>query len=297
MAVFAATHYVAGDETMQRAVGVDRGGAARAPAGASRSEGKLLEAQRLRVRTEHDLEMLAETGRVLGHRELQPPPRRPGAGRDALHAARLLPQGLPGGHRREPRGGPPAARAVRRATDPARTCWSSTGSACPRRMDNRPLRFEEFVERVPQCVFVSATPGPFELEHSDPDGRAGDPADRPGRPRGRRSCRPRARSTTCWRASTTTVAAGRARPGHHADQEDGRGPDRLPGRRRRPGPVPALGHRHHHPHRDPARAAARAPSTSWSASTCSARASTCPRCPWWPSSMPTRRASCARPRR
>ena len=52
--------------------------------------------------------------RLLGRGELQPPPRRPGTGRDALHAAGLLPQGLPLRDRREPRRRPPAARAVRR---------------------------------------------------------------------------------------------------------------------------------------------------------------------------------------
>ena len=51
-------------------------------------------------------------------------------------------------------------------TAPARTCWSSTGFRLPSAKDNRPLRFDEFVERVPQCVFVSATPGPFRFEHS-----------------------------------------------------------------------------------------------------------------------------------
>ena len=89
----------------------------------------------------------------------------------------------------------------------------------------------------------------------------------------------------------------RAGPRHHPDQEDGRGPDRLPGRRRGAGAVPALRHRHHHPDRDPARAAPRLDRRAGRASTCCARASTCPRCPWWPSSTPTRRGSCARPPR
>ncbi len=113
VAVYAATHYVTGDEIIQRAVGTievelrerlpgvrEGGQAARgaAPPGAHRARPR--DAGRDR--------------RLLGHRELQPPPRRPGARGDALHAARLLPQGLPLRHRREPRGRAAAARAVRR---------------------------------------------------------------------------------------------------------------------------------------------------------------------------------------
>ena len=207
--------------------------------------------------------------------------------------AGLLPEGLPVRHRREPRAVPQLHGQY--AGDRSRKdVLVEHGFRLPSAEDNRPLRFDEFVERVPQCVFVSATPGSFELEHR-PGRRAGHPADRAGRPRGhdhahqgpgRRPARPH-----------RPTVEGRAGPGHHADQEDGRGPDRLPGRRRGPGPVPALGHRHHHPDRDPARSAARHASTCSSASTSCARASTCPRCRWLPSSTPTRRASCARPPR
>ena len=102
---------------------------------------------------------------MLGHRELQPAPRRAGAGRDAVHAARLLPQGLPLRDRREPRGRAAAARAVRRRPL-AQGRLVEHGFRLPSALDNRPLRFDEFVDRVPQCVFVSATPGPYELEHS-----------------------------------------------------------------------------------------------------------------------------------
>ncbi|MCK7530629.1 MAG: hypothetical protein MZV63_06075 [Marinilabiliales bacterium] len=62
-------------------------------------------------------------------------------------------------------------------------------------------------------------------------------------------------------------------------------------RARRARALPALGHRHARAGRDPARPAARASSTCWSASTCCARGSTCPRSRWWRSSTPTRRAS------
>ena len=64
-----------------------------------RGQGKLLEAQRLLARTKYDLEMIQEVGYCSGHRELQPASRWPQAGREAVHADRLFPQGLPADHR------------------------------------------------------------------------------------------------------------------------------------------------------------------------------------------------------
>ena len=51
------------------------------------------------------------------------------------------------------------------ATERGKKCWSIMDSGLPSAMDNRPLRFEEFEEKVNQIVYVSATPGPYELEH------------------------------------------------------------------------------------------------------------------------------------
>ena len=59
------------------------------------------------------------------------------------------------------------------------------GFRLPSALDNRPLRFDEFLQKVPQIVFVSATPGAFELRHSNDDRRAADPPDRDRRSRGR----------------------------------------------------------------------------------------------------------------
>jgi excinuclease ABC subunit B len=158
-------------------------------------EGKLLEAQRLRVRTEHDLEMLAETGVCSGCRELQPPPRRPGPGETPYTLLDFFPKDylvlIDESHVAVPQLHGQYAGDRSRKDD-----LVEHGFRLPSAKDNRPLRFEEFIERVPQCVLVSATPGPFELEHSRPGGRAGHPPHRAGRPRGGRSARPRARSTT-----------------------------------------------------------------------------------------------------
>ena len=164
IAVYAATHYVTGDEIIQRAVGTIEV-ELRERLQEFEKEGKLLEAQRLRVRTEHDLEMLAETGVCSGHRELQPPPRRPRAGRDAVHAARLLPQGLPLVID-ESHVAVPQLHGQYAGDRSRKDVLVEHGFRLPSAKDNRPLRFDEFVERVPQCIFVSATPGPFELEHS-----------------------------------------------------------------------------------------------------------------------------------
>ena len=130
-------------------------------------------------------------------------------------------------------------------------------------MDNRPLRFEEFIERTGQAILLSATPGPWELEHS------ANVVEQVIRPTGLVDPEVDIRPTTgqiddLRERIEATVAAGEPGAGHHADQEDGRGPDRLPRRAGRPGAVPPLRRRHHGPHRDPARPAARACSTSWS---------------------------------
>ncbi len=165
VAVYAATHYVTGDEIIQRAVGTIEV-ELRESLQEFEKQGKLLEAQRLRVRTEHDLEMLAETGICSGienySRHLDG--RKPGETPytlldffpkdwlcviDESHVAVPQLHGQYAGDRSR------------------KDVLVEHGFRLPSARDNRPLRFDEFVERVSQCVFVSATPGPFELEHSD----------------------------------------------------------------------------------------------------------------------------------
>ena len=111
--VFAATHYVTGDEIIQRAVGTIEV-ELRERLGEFEQEGKLLEAQRLRMRTEYDLEMLAETGICSGienysrHLDGRAPGETPFTLLDFFPKDYLL------RHRREPRGRAPAPRPVRR---------------------------------------------------------------------------------------------------------------------------------------------------------------------------------------
>ncbi len=130
VAVYAATHYVTGDEIIQRAVGTIEV-ELRERLQEFEKEGKLLEAQRLRVRTEHDLEMLAETGVCSGienysrHLDGRAPGETPYTLLDFFpkdylcvidesHVAVPQLHGQYAGDRR------------------ARTCWSSTASACRR---------------------------------------------------------------------------------------------------------------------------------------------------------------------
>ena len=70
------------------------------------------------------------------------------------------------------------------------------GFRLPCAYDNRPLKFEEFEERIDQAVFVSATPGAYERERGGPDGGAGHPPHGPAGPQDRGPARRRARSTT-----------------------------------------------------------------------------------------------------
>ena len=216
--------------------------------------GKLLEAQRLRMRTEYDLEMLAETGVCSGvenysrHLDGRAPGEAPFTLLDFFPKDFLVV--LDESHVAVPQlRGQYAGDRSRKET------LVDHGFRLPSAMDNRPLRFEEFIERTGQTILLSATPGPWELEHSAnvveqvirPTGLVDPEVDI--RPDHRADRRP---------AGADRRHRGRRQPGagHHPDQEDGRGPDRLPGRAGGPGPVPALRRGHHGPHRDPPRAAA-----------------------------------------
>src|SRR6267142_2403260 len=127
--------------------------------------GRLLEAQRLRQRTNFDLEMMRETGTCAGienySRHLA---RRPAGSRpwtlldyfppdflmfvDESHISIPQVHGMYGGDRSR------------------KTILVDYGFRLPSALDNRPLTFEEFEQRLDQAIYVSATPGPYELEHS-----------------------------------------------------------------------------------------------------------------------------------
>ncbi len=163
-AIWPATEYVTSKPTIERAVDEIRHELEQ-QVKQFESENRLLEAHRIRQRTEYDLEMLQELGFCNGienySRILEG--RAPGT-----HPFTLLdyfPQDfavfVDESHQTVPQlGGMYEGDRSRKQT------LVDYGFRLPSALDNRPLRFDEFLEKVPQLVFVSATPGPFELRHS-----------------------------------------------------------------------------------------------------------------------------------
>ena len=259
LVVFAATHYVAGDETMPAGDRLDRG---RARASGSRELEARGQAARGPAPPDAHRARPRDAGRdrvVLGDRELQPPPRRPRSRASRpTRCSTTSPKDWLRRHRREPRRACPQLHGQYAGDRSRKDVLVEHGFRLPSALDNRPLRFEEFVERVHQVhLHVGDARRPTSSSVSDAGRRAGHPPDRARRPRGRRSSRPRARSTTCIAEIDDAVERRRAGARHDAHEEDGRGPLRLPPRAGRPGPVPALEHRHDRADRDPPRAAPR----------------------------------------
>ena len=164
LAIFPATQYVTSRDTIERAVGEIKH-ELEEQVKAFESQGKLLEAHRIRQRTEYDLEMLQELGycngienysRILDGRAPGTPPHTllDFFGDDFL----VL---IDESHQTVPQiGGMYEGDRSRKET------LVEHGFRLPSALDNRPLRFDEFLERAPQLLFVSATPGPFELRNS-----------------------------------------------------------------------------------------------------------------------------------
>jgi len=164
VAIFPASHYVTGRERLEAAM-LDIEAELRERLQELRASGKLLEAQRLEQRTRFDLEMMAEMGFCSGienysrHLDGRPPGSRPYTLLDYFPRDFLLfvdeshvsiPQvnGMYGG-------------------DFSRKCTLvEHGFRLPSALDNRPLRFDEFMGLINQVVHVSATPGSFEMEHA-----------------------------------------------------------------------------------------------------------------------------------
>ncbi len=164
LVVFANTHYGTGDERLQKAV-VSIETELRQRLGELTSAGKLLEAQRLRMRTEYDLEMLAETGVCSGIENYS----RHLDGRSAGEAPFTLLDFFPKDFLvvlDESHVAVPQLRGQYAGDRSRKETLVDHGFRLPSAMDNRPLRFEEFTERTGQTILLSATPGPWELEHS-----------------------------------------------------------------------------------------------------------------------------------
>ena len=162
--VFPATHYVAGDERMRRAVvGIEKELQERLKV--FESQGKLLEAQRLRMRTQYDLEMMQEMGYCNGienysmHIDGREPGEPPFTLLDYFPKDYLLV--IDESHVAIPQLHGQFAGDLSRKSN-----LVEHGFRLPSAINNRPLRFEEVMERMHQGVFMSATPGKFELAES-----------------------------------------------------------------------------------------------------------------------------------
>jgi excinuclease ABC subunit B len=162
--VFPATQYVTSKPTVERAVVEIRHELAE-QVKKFESEGRMLEAHRIRQRTEYDLEMMRELGfcngienysRILDGR---PPGSAPHTLLDYFPSDFVV--FVDESHQTVPQiGGMYEGDRSRKQT------LVDFGFRLPSALDNRPLRFDEFLAKVPQMVFVSATPGPWELRHS-----------------------------------------------------------------------------------------------------------------------------------
>ncbi len=162
--IFPATHYVAGPERMARAIaGIEAELEERLAD--LEAQGKLLEAQRLRMRTTYDIEMMRQVGSCAGienysrHIDGREPGSAPNCLLDYFPEDFLLI--IDESHVSVPQIG-----AMYEGDMSRKRTLVDHGFRLPSAMDNRPLRWEEFRERVGQTVYLSATPGPFELGES-----------------------------------------------------------------------------------------------------------------------------------
>ncbi|KQC37259.1 MULTISPECIES: excinuclease ABC subunit UvrB [Frankia] len=163
--VFPATHYVAGPERMERAIaGIETELDERLAT--MERQGKLLEAQRLRMRTTYDIEMMRQVGFCSGIENYS----RHIDGRDAGTPPHTLLDYFPDdfllvideSHNTVPQIGGMYEGDMSRKRN-----LVEHGFRLPSAMDNRPLRWEEFLERIGQTIYLSATPGPYELGRAD----------------------------------------------------------------------------------------------------------------------------------
>jgi excinuclease ABC subunit B len=160
--VFPASHYVAGEQRMERAIAGIEAELGERLAELERA-GKLLEAQRLRMRTTYDIEMMRQVGSCSGIENYS----RHIDGRDAGTPPNTLLDYFPEdfilvvdeSHQTVPQIGAMYEGDVSRKRQ-----LVDHGFRLPSAVDNRPLTWDEFCERIGQTIYLSATPGPYELQ-------------------------------------------------------------------------------------------------------------------------------------
>jgi len=165
--VFPATHYVAGEERMERAISGIEAELAERLAEFER-QGKLLEAQRLRMRTTYDIEMMRQVGSCSGIENYS----RHIDGREQGSPPNTLLDYFPEdfvlvvdeSHQTVPQIG-----AMYEGDASRKRMLVDHGFRLPSASDNRPLTWDEFCERIGQTIYLSATPGPYELKRVSGD--------------------------------------------------------------------------------------------------------------------------------
>lgn len=164
VAIYPASHFVTGEEKMVKAIeNIEK--ELEEQLAKFRAEDKLLEAQRLEQRTRYDLEMMSEMGFCSGienysrHLTLRESGSTPYTLIDYFPEDFLLVVD-------ESHVTLPQVRGMFNGDQARKGMLVNYGFRLPSALDNRPLRFEEFEKHIHQAVFVSATPGPYELEHT-----------------------------------------------------------------------------------------------------------------------------------
>ena len=164
LVVFPASHYVTGAERMERAVKRIEAELQERLAFFEKNN-QLLEAQRLRMRTEYDLEMIQEVGFCNGIENYSAPIDGRGPGESPNTLLDFFPDDwllvIDESHVAVPQ-----LHGQYEGDRSRKAMLIDHGFRLPSAADNRPLRFEEVLERINQCVFLSATPGPYELKTS-----------------------------------------------------------------------------------------------------------------------------------
>ncbi|WP_029331378.1 excinuclease ABC subunit UvrB [Exiguobacterium oxidotolerans] len=164
ISIFPASHFVTGDTRLQKAI-ANIEVELETQLAKMREDGMLLEAQRLEQRTNYDLEMMREMGYCSGienysrHLNLMPEGSTPYTLIDYFPKDFLLVAD-------ESHVTLPQIRGMYNGDQARKQVLVEHGFRLPSAKDNRPLRFEEFEEKVSQAIYISATPGPYELEHS-----------------------------------------------------------------------------------------------------------------------------------